>query len=216
VGSEFDLVVLDVGGVLVKAGRTWLEDAERAGFSVTPSQLELLIERTRSLPRRSTGEIDSETYFRRFAEASGLAYTEEDARRISHASLVAEYPDVHVVFDALDAVGMPTALLCNVNDEEWARFFPADTSGSEFPTLLRARHRFASHIMGVAKPQERAFREVERVTGFQGTRIIFFDDREENVAGAEACGWTAKLVDYRREDTAQQLLGLLRAHAVIP
>lgn len=211
----FDLVVLDVGGVLVRAGRTWLEDANRAGFDVSEAELERLSVIMRSLPRRTTGEVDSETYARAFAAASGGAFTEDDARRISSASLVAEYPDVHLVFDALDASGVPTALLCNVNDEEWSRFFPADAAGAEFPVLLRAGHRFASHLMGVAKPDARAFREVERVTGAAGERVLFFDDREENVAGARACGWSAHLIDYRRDDTAAQVLGVLRAHGVI-
>lgn len=160
--------------------------------------------------------IDSERYFALFAEASGGVYTVDDARRISHASLIMEYPGVSRVFDALDAANVPTALLSNVNDEEWARFFPAPEFDPEFPALARARYRFASHLMGFAKPDEYVFREVERVTGFPGTSILFFDDREENVAGAQACGWTAHLIDHTRDDTAEQILSFLRTHAIIP
>ena len=214
--SPFDLVVFDVGGVLVQAGRTWLEDAGRAGFHVSPAELAQLADRTRALPRRTTGMIDSERYFALFAEASGGAYTIDDARRISRASLIAEYPGVSRVFDALDAANVPTALLCNVNDEEWSRYFPPSPLASEFPTLARAHYRFASHLMGFAKPDAHVFREVERVTEFQGTSILFFDDRAENVAGAQACGWTAHLIDYTRDDTAEQILEFLRRHAVVP
>lgn len=214
--SPFDLVVFDVGGVLVQAGRTWLEDAERAGFHVSPVELTQLEERTRALPRRTTGMIDSERYFVLFAEASGGAYTIDDARRISRASLIAEYPGVSRVFDALDAANVPTALLCNMNDEEWSRYFPPSPLASEFPTLARAHCRFASHLMGFAKLDAHVFREVERGTGFLGTSILFFDDREENIAGAQACGWTAHLIDHTRGDTAEQILAFLRRHAIIP
>jgi FMN phosphatase YigB (HAD superfamily) len=58
------------------------------------------------------------------------------------------------------------------------------------------------------------FKEVERDTGRSGDAILFFDDRTENVEGARACGWTAELIDYTG-DTADQLLDLLRQHAVI-
>lgn len=214
--SRFDLVVFDVGGVLVQAGRTWLDDAERAGFRVSPTWLEQLEGRTRALPRRSTGQIDSEHYFALFAEASGGVYTIDDARRISHASLIAEYPGVGRVFDALDAANVPTALLSNVNDEEWSRFFPAPPLDVEFPTLARARYRFASYLMRFAKPDVRMFHEVERATGFSGNSILFFDDREENIASAQECGWTAHLIDHARDDTAEQILAFLRTHAITP
>ena len=213
--GPFDLVVFDVGGVLVQAGRTWLEDAERSGFHVSPAWLEQFGERVRALPRRTTGEIDSEHYFVLFAEASGGVYTPEDARRISNASLIAEYPGIGRVFDALEAANIPSAVLCNVNDEEWSRFFPDHPVEAEFPTLVRARSRFASHLMGLAKPDARVFREVERGTGCSGDAILFFDDRLENVEGARASGWTAELIDYTG-DTAGQLLGLLRQYGVIP
>ncbi len=118
VKPPFDLVVFDVGGVFVQAGRTWLEDAERAGFRVSPEELAQLDERMRALPRRTTGMIDSEQCFALFAEASGGMYSIDDARRISRASLIAEYRGVSRVFDALDAATLPTALRSNVNDEE--------------------------------------------------------------------------------------------------
>ncbi len=69
--------------------------------------------------------------------------------------------------------------------------------------------------MGYAKPDSHVFREVERVTKVPGASILFFDDREENVASAQACGWTAHLIDYTRDDTAEQILAILRSHAVI-
>jgi putative hydrolase of the HAD superfamily len=208
-------VVFDVGGVLVQAERTWLEDAESAGFSVSSAWLEELDGRTAALPSRSTGAIDRERYFVLFAEASDGVYAVDDARRISKASLTAEYSGVSRVFDALDSVSMPSAVPSNVNDEEWSRFFPAPSAHAEFPTLARARYRFASHLMGLAKPDVRVFRALERETGYSGDAILFFDDRLENVEGARSCGWTADLIDHAG-DTAEQLLLLLRQHHEIP
>lgn len=213
VRSTVDLVVFDIGGVLVQAGRTWADDLKRAGFSLSPTWLGQFEARLRTLPRRSVGAIDSERYHLLFAEASDGVFTPEDARRITEASLIAEYPGIATVFDELDSAGVATAVLSNANDAEWARLFP-DRVPPEFPALLRARHRFSSHLLGVQKPDVRAFREVERVTGCSGEAILFFDDRAENVVASRQLGWTAELIDHTG-DTAAQLLSLLRQHAVI-
>ena len=151
----------------MQSGRTLAQDIERAGFSLAPSWLEQFEARLQLLPRRSVGAIDNERFLTLFAEASEGVFTLDDARRISDASLVAEYPDIGLVFDHLDAVGIETAVLPNVNDAEWARLFPESVQ-PEFPALLRARLRFASHLMRVTKPDPRSFREVERETGYSG------------------------------------------------
>jgi FMN phosphatase YigB (HAD superfamily) len=210
---RFDLVVLDVGGVLVRTGRTWGEDAALAGFTFSPAWLEQFEARRRSLPRLDAGEVDGERYFALLAEASGGVLTPDDAQRITRASPIAEYPGIGRVFDALDAAGIETALLMNLNEEEWARFFPETASASEFPTLSRAPHRFASHLMHAAKPDPRAYATVERETGHAGERILFFDDRAENVAAAQSLGWTAEQIDHTG-DTPSQILDQLRRHGV--
>ncbi|MPZ99430.1 MAG: HAD-IA family hydrolase [Dehalococcoidia bacterium] len=212
--QRFSLVVFDIGGVLVQAGRTWVEDAERAGFTFTPSWLEQFQARARALPNRNVGAIDSDRYFVLLAEESEGVLTADDARRISDASLVAEYPGIGRVFDALDAAAIKTAVLSNVNDAEWGRLFPEHGARAEFPTLLRARYRFASHIMGVRKPEAQAFDEVERATGHPGREILFLDDRTENVDAARLFGWTAELIDHTG-DTAPQILTVLREHGAI-
>jgi FMN phosphatase YigB (HAD superfamily) len=211
---RFDLVVFDIGGVLVQAVQTWVEAAQRAGFSFSPSRLQQFEAKLRTLPRRGVGAIDSERYYALFAEASDGLFTPDDARRISDASLIAEYPGISCVFDALDAAGMPTAVLTNSNDAAWRRLFPVLPTESEFPSLARIPSRFASHLMGVQEPDPRAFREVERGTGYSADAILFFDDRTENVEAARWFGWTAELIDPAG-DTTEQIIRLLRSHGVI-
>ncbi len=206
------LVVFDIGGVLVRAGRTWVDDAERAGFAVSAAWRAEFEPRLLALPDRSIGGVESERYLALFAEASNGAYSRDDARRITDASLIAEYPGVDRLFDALDVARIPTAVLSNVNDAEWDRLFPAVGVDPEFPALRRVQHRFASHLIHVAKPDPRAFNEVEQGTGCSGVEILFFDDRLENVNAARAFGWTAELIDHTG-DTVEQVLALLRVHS---
>lgn len=211
---RFDMVVFDIGGVLVQAVQTWVEAAQRAGISFSPSWLQQFEAKLQTLPRRGIGAIDSERYFMLFAEASDGILTPDDARRINDASLIAEYRGIDRVFDALDATGVQTAALANTNDAAWRRLFLVLPTEPEFPSLARIRFRFASHLMGVQKPDPQAFREVERGTGYSGDAILFFDDRIENVEAARWFGWTAELIDHAG-DTTEQIIRLLQSHGVI-
>ncbi len=211
---RIEMVVCDVGSVLVRAGRSWLDDIRQAGFEVSEESWVALEPRVRGLPRRSTGEIDNESYLELFADELRGVFSIEDGRRITHASLVAEYPGIGAVFDALEGAGVATAALCNVNDVEWARLFPPEPARAEFPTLARIEHRFASCVLGFAKPDPRSYRAVELGTGVASDSILFFDDRAENVEAARVVGWRAEQIDHEG-DTAAQMLGWLRHHGVI-
>ena len=211
---RFDLVVFDLGGVLVKAVRSWVEGHERAGLPFPPPSGPEFEARRAALPRQGNGTVDSARYFALFADASQGVYTAADVRRISDASLGGEYLGISRVFDALEAVSIDTAILSNTNDAHWARLFPQTPGEPEFPTLLRARHRFASHLLGVEKPDPRIYRHVERTTRHAADRILYFDDLPNNVEGARSVGWTAELIDYAG-DTAAQMLASLRRRGVI-
>jgi FMN phosphatase YigB (HAD superfamily) len=212
--GRFDLVVFDVGSVLVEAGRTLADDIALAGFTVDPAWLVEFEARLARLPRPNVGAVDASTYARLFAEASRGRFSEDDAIRIACAGMVSEYPGAAKVFDALDAVPIESALLSNVHEAEWLHLFPNETAPTTFPTLLRAHYRFASHLVGAKKPDPRIYAALEDGTGRRPEQIVFFDDREENVAATRDRGWTAELIDHR-EDTVAQLLGWLRHHEVI-
>jgi glucose-1-phosphatase len=212
--NRFELIVFDIGGVLVKAVRSFVEGHERAGLPFPPPSGPEFEAKRSLLPRRGIGAIDSERYYALFADASQGVYTEADVRKISEASLIEEYPGIGSVFDALEAISLESAVLCNTNDAHWAILFPQTPDEPRFPTLTRVQHRFASHILGVEKPDSRIYHHVESATGHTADRILFFDDREENVEAARTVGWTAELIDYTGDTTAQ-LLASLRQHGVI-
>ncbi len=211
---QFDLVVFDLGGVLVQTVRSWEEAHERAGLPFPPPSDPEYGARLKKLPRLGNGSVDSARYFALVAEASQGVYTADDVWRISDALLIGEYPGISRVFDALEAVSIETALLSNTNDAHWARLFAQTPGEPEFPTLVRARHRFASHLLGVEKPDPLAYRHVESATGHAADRILFFDDTLINVEGARAVGWTADVIGYNR-DPVTRMLACLRQRSVI-
>ena len=207
---RFDLVVFDLGGVLVKAVDSWLDGHQLAGLPFAPPDAPAFEVRLAEMPRRDTGSVNSEQYYELFSGASGGVYTVLDAELISDAALIGEYRGIDSVFDMLDTAGVESAALSNTNDAHWGRMFPSDNSEPEFPNLARLRHRFASHLLGVLKPDALAYRAVERRTGFASDQILFFDDKQENVEAARRLGWIAERIDPTNDTTTQILAALNR------
>ena len=60
-------------------------------------------------------------------------------------------------------------------------------------TTLKLKDHFDglhySAALGVAKPDPRFFRAVEKRTGFSGSDILFIDDSVTNIDAAKAAGW---------------------------
>jgi putative hydrolase of the HAD superfamily len=210
---RFDLIVFDLGGVLVKAIDSLTEVHRLAGFPFAPPDAPAFEARLAEMPRRDNGAVNSKRYFELFSDASDGVYTVSDAELMSDAALIAEYPGIDSVFDMLDTAGVQSAALSNTNDAHWGHMFPSDNSEPEFPNLARLGHRFASHLLGVLKPDARAYRAVERQSGFSSEQILFFDDKQENVEAACRLGWTAERIDPTN-DTASQILAILNRFGV--
>jgi beta-phosphoglucomutase-like phosphatase (HAD superfamily) len=137
VSGPFDLVVFDLGGVLVQIARTWDEAHERAGLAGRPPRPSLH-ERIVEVGVQD-GSIQSVEFYRRAAEVSEGRYTPADVRRMSEAWLIGEYPGVDAVFDRLEAAGVETAVLSNTNDAHWRRYIGDTTTQPEFPHASRTR-----------------------------------------------------------------------------
>lgn len=68
-----------------------------------------------------------------------------------------------------------------------------DLSLLKSPVAEEADYWFVSASMGVMKPSKAAFYRVTEVLELEPAQIAFIDDRQPNVAAAEAFGWKAHL-----------------------
>jgi FMN phosphatase YigB (HAD superfamily) len=213
------MVCFDLGGVLIRHHRTWADGCRAVGLPVLP----VLDDPASSTARKelsalhTTGRIDGAEFCRRIAETMQGAYSPADVASVHHAWLIGEYPGARAVVERLaDEPRIETGILSNTNAQHWARFCAEGERRPEFPTILRVRHRHASHLLGLAKPDPRIYDEYARRTGMGECpgAILFFDDLPENVEVARARGWTAELIDHTR-DTASQLVEHLRGHGVL-
>ncbi len=207
------LVVFDLGGVLVRIARTWVEASRAAGVDPTGREDPLTPEaREPWVHAYETGAIDRATFVDGLVAAMGGAYAPDEVVRIHDAWLFGEYAGLARLFDTLDGAGVRTAVLSNTNEAHWARMYPDARGPSAFPSLRRVRHPHASHVLRARKPDLAAFRAVEASTGVAGDGIVFFDDLPDNVRAARRAGWTAHLVDPAGDPPAE-MLGRLEGRA---
>ena len=89
------------------------------------------------------------------------------------------------------------ACLSNTSEAHW------DLIMEDFGLGGRLDHAFASHLIGMTKPNPAVFQWVARELDRPPAEFLFFDDGPENVDGARRAGMSARLVrgpvELRRE-----------------
>jgi len=207
--SPIELVVFDLGGVLVRIARDWAEAHALADLPPHPIVEDPAFHAgTRVVAAaHQSGAVTPEQWAVEVARRSDGAYTKEQAFAVLDAWIIGEYLGVDAVFDALDAAEVSTAVLSNTNPRHW-------THPLQAATRARAGHAHASHLLGALKPEPAIYERFEAATGAGASAILFFDDGPANVEAARARGWRAEHIDHEG-DTATQLLAALRAHGVI-
>jgi len=161
------------------------------------------------------GLITQEAFFPALAAANDNLYTQEELVKIHDAWLLDEYPGIQSVIERLcSRQDVETALLSNTNQAHWVRHLPKnDGQLADYPTAGLLKHRHASHLLGLAKPDAAIYEVFEQEVGVQGSAILFFDDLAENIAQARLLGWTCFHVDYTG-DTAAQVSGALKEYGL--
>jgi 2-haloacid dehalogenase len=86
---------------------------------------------------------------------------------------------------ALRAKGVPVYALTNFGIESF------DYAQTHYDFLAEFDRPYVSGHMGVIKPDPRIYEMVEEDSGLTGGRLLFTDDRADNIAAARARGWLA-------------------------
>jgi FMN phosphatase YigB (HAD superfamily) len=216
-----ECVCFDLGGVLVRTCHSWDEGCVAAGLEVRPHpDAEHANAAWLALTDRfGLGQLVEAEWAEELSRAWDGLYSIPEILRIHHAWTQREYDGVDRLVDALHGAGVETSCLSNTNHAHWARLVHLDgeaprAGDPEYPTVHRLRGHFASHLLGLAKPDPAIYGAFEQATGRTGSSILFFDDRPENVAAARARGWRAEQIDPRVE-TSPQIGARLREHRVL-
>jgi HAD superfamily hydrolase (TIGR01509 family) len=208
--TSIGLVCFDLGGVLVRIARGWEDACKRAGVTLPHVDANAWSRHHELMLRYETGEIDEAGYCCDAPAIIGGGVHVDAIVKVFDAWLLGMYPGAAELIDELNGRGVATACLSNTNARHWNTLWRLD----EYRPLTRLRYRLASHELRVMKPNEGAYRRAEEITGFWGEQVLFFDDRQENVAAARAVRWNAELID-RADDAIPQVQQYLIAHGVL-
>lgn len=90
---------------------------------------------------------------------------------------------------ALQAKGVPVFSLTNFGTGSY------DYAATHYPFLREFDRDFISGHLRVTKPSEGIYARLEETSGLSGADLIFTDDRDDNIAAADARGWQTHLFE---------------------
>jgi glucose-1-phosphatase len=209
---DIQLVVFDLGRVLVRICRDWRHACEVARVPAPAGELAPDTWATLHdlVCRVEVGQISTAEFCRRAAPALGLR--PDQAATMWNAYTRGTYPGAVELLDELRAAGVATACLSNTNATHWALL--GDPAGHSYFPFERLTYSFASHLLRLRKPDDAIYAHVESAVGVPGGAIVFFDDVPENVDAARRRGWHAYRIDPAPDDPIAQIRAALKAHGL--
>jgi glucose-1-phosphatase len=206
--TDVQLVCFDLGGVIVRTCASSRQACVRAGVPYR-SGIEDADVRTRVAQAEAAyelGRCSTAEYLARAELALDGRQPASELARVHDAWLIGEYRGMDILMEAIHAVGVETACLSNTNARHWELM---SAQPLVYPAFARLRWRHASHLLGLAKPDPAVYRVFQERCRAPAGRIVFFDDRAENVTAARSAGWQVAGIDPHG-DTAAQATAVLR------
>lgn len=133
-----------------------------------------------------SGKVTTEEFFRGLSERFKLDLSLEEFGGIWN-SIFWEDPEVISIVRNLKARGFPLFLLSNTNELHF------DFIRREFPIVSEFDQLILSHEVKSRKPEREIYEEILKRSDALPEEVLFVDDMEQNVRGAEALGIKAHL-----------------------
>jgi FMN phosphatase YigB (HAD superfamily) len=207
------VLYFDLGKVLVEFSHEIMcrQMSEVAGVTTEAVHAALFgdAENLAALVRYETGHLSTDQFFDHFCEVTG---TSPDRKRLSVAVCDIFHPiePMFALVRRLADAGNRLAILSNTNPLQWDYLrddrHPLLAVGSPLSPFGWA---IVSYEAGSMKPARRIYEIAVERAGVPPGDVLFTDDRQENVAGAKACG-----IDAVQFDGADSLIAELRRRNV--
>ena len=177
-------IVFDLGKVLVDFDYSIAARRIAARSKAPPDQVRLFIDYSPLLVRYELGLITTSQFFDEIRHATGFSGTRDEFGEF-FADIFTEIPPMIRLHAALRARGFPTYIFSNSNDLAISHI------RRRFPFFGQFDGYILSYEHGAMKPDAKLYEVVERETRRRGQKIVYIDDRPENVAAGAARGWHA-------------------------
>lgn len=201
--TSADVLLFDLGRVVLnidfnRVVATW---AGHAGCE--PSHLVGRFSPDEAWRRHERGEISDAAFFESLRASLGIDISDVQFLEGWNAIFAGEMPGIGAML-ARAGARLPLYAFSNTNDAHVEHF-----SQHYADVLGHFREIYLSSTIGLRKPDAAAYDHVVKAIGVPASRILFFDDSAENIAGARARGLSA--VHVRSPDdiaTALAALGI--------
>jgi epoxide hydrolase-like predicted phosphatase len=181
-------LVFDLGGVLIDIDFTRALEAWAPHSSLSLAQLRQAFKHDMQYQQHERGEIDAAQYFDHLAATLQLNAPREEISRGWNAIFVGEIVEARKLVEAMREA-VPCYAFTNTNASHmatWTQLFPGVASAFD--------RIFASHELGLRKPEPAAFERVCQLIRVKAAATVFFDDLPDNVQAASQFGLQAFLV----------------------
>jgi glucose-1-phosphatase len=180
-----DVLLFDLGRVVLDVDFSRVMQVWASHAGCTPDDLVARFVIDDSFRHHETGRISDAAYFHSLRTSLGVALSDSQFLEGWNAIFAGAVPGIAPL---LSRAGerLPLYAFSNTNPAHVAHF-----SGTYAELLGHFREVYLSSTIGLRKPEAAAYNHVVRSIGVPASRILFFDDSAENIAGARASGLAA-------------------------
>jgi len=201
--NSADALLFDLGRVVLDIDFSKVVASWAGHARCEPSRLVGRFSPDEAWRRHERGEISDAAFFEGLRASLGIDITDIQFLEGWNAIFAGEMPGIGTML-ARAGTRLPLYAFSNTNGAHVAHF-----SRAYADLLGHFREIYLSSTIGLRKPEAAAYDHVVNAIGVPASRILFFDDSAENVAGARARGLSA--VHVRSPDdiaTALAALGI--------
>ena len=196
-----DVLLFDLGRVVLDVDFAHVMKVWASHAGCEPADLAARFTPNDSYKHHEIGMIDDAAFFESLRQSLGIAISDAQFLEGWNAIFVGEMPGIAPLL-ARAAARVPLYAFSNTNPPHVAHF-----TENYADVLGHFREIFLSSSIGLRKPELEAYHHVVSAIGVPASRIVFFDDSADNIAGARAYGLTAVHVKSS-EDVAGALAAL--------
>jgi len=199
-GASIEWALFDWGNVLVEYRPTGFPKlAEQLGRPV--DEVSSFITDTGLLRDLCEGVLEPEEGLERFEARFGTRLSRAEVAQCFAGDVERELPGIDTLLDDLEGSAR-LAILSNTFFGHWDSFIDS-------PLYARFELPMASHLLGGAKPQPEIFEAALERMGADARRVVFIDDKQENLDAAQQLGMHTVLSNCSVPTTRAGLAKLL-------
>ena len=200
-----DLVIFDLGGVLVRIRHGLVACAEAIGVSLDEKSMMAADteEVAGVMDSYQAGKMNLADFSRTLSRALDGVCSPEQVEAMHHEVLLGPYAGAEELVAELQRGGTATAILSNTCAVHWQVLQHYRAIAAISP-----KSWYLSFELGYAKPTPMIYEQVEHLSGRRPEEIVFVDDNPSNVKAAADRGWRAKEIPAERDGMGEVLTAL--------